>query len=462
MLDPPEKPPDIDKNPCKRLRSEDGIRASSSSFGMELEHQKVGSYPAPDPSVTPGDREGGTCPASVPSGASEPKETCKYSVTSPPPYLVIVENKDSGKLLHPMVFGGIIARSGVKGIVPGGVRAEGRRKIAVTFSASHFANSFLFNPLISNYNLKAYIPNYKLYKNGIIRGVPLDLTNDEILENIQVPASCGKVCKLRRLNRRVNGPEGSEWKPSTTVLLTFVGQTLPKQVYLFYNSINVELYSYPCYVCHICLRFGHTKNKCTSAPRCFRCGESHLGENCPEKDLPPKCANCKGEHLATDSLCPEFIRQKKIKVTMASENISFSEAVKLTPPSKKFYSEIVASTSKVSKQQSQTPKVKISVPSPRLSTKPNLDRRATEALLSYTNGQAVSPQNGCGLRSNPIAPPSLPAIAEKNQLIQLLSQILNFVISNPTDNMISQILPTFTSIVDKMTEDDFVPLNSCS
>lgn len=441
---PPVKPPDIDPSmsvnestSTKRRRTGDSTMTSSSTNDSL-------NLPSTSETVVP--------------PTPEIKLTPKYPSSAPPPYLVIVESSEPNKRLHPMVFGGLVARSGVRGIVSGGVRADGRNKIAVTFSSPSLANAFISNETLSTNQLRAFIPSYKLYKNGIIRGVPVELNNDEILHNIEVPSSCGKVIKLRRLNRRVSTPEGSEWKPSTTVLLTFEGQTLPEHIYLFYNAIKVELYSYPCYICHQCLRYGHTKNKCTSAPKCFRCGENHVGESCPVKELPPKCANCKGDHLATDSSCPEFIRQKKIKYTMASENVSFIQAVKLTPSSKKFYSEAVTSSHK----QSPTPKVKLNAPPSRPVIKPYIDREATEALLSYSNGQPTNPQNGCAIKQNNTVPRPLSFISEKNQLLQMLSQILTLVISNPNEQMITQILPSLTSIFDKFSETEYEVLNNYS
>lgn len=70
------------------------------------------------------------------------------------------------------------------------------------------------------------------------------------------------------------------WKPSQTVVITLDGQCLPSRVSMCYNSLQVSAHNFPTIQCYLCCRFGHTKDKCRSAPRCFRCGNNHGGDAC--------------------------------------------------------------------------------------------------------------------------------------------------------------------------------------
>ena len=55
--------------------------------------------------------------------------------------------------------------------------------------------------------------------------------------------------------------------------------------------------------------FNWVKN-CRSKQKCLICGESHSHKECPNKDAKkPKCANCKGPHVASYKGCLEYKKQ---------------------------------------------------------------------------------------------------------------------------------------------------------
>ena len=81
--------------------------------------------------------------------------------------------------------------------------------------------------------------------------------------------------------------------------------------------------------CNRCLRFGHTVKYCRSVPRCSHCGETkHSVDSCPSiHATDPVCIFCKQPHLATDRSCREWATQKEIKKIMATENVSYKDAL---------------------------------------------------------------------------------------------------------------------------------------
>ena len=59
--------------------------------------------------------------------------------------------------------------------------------------------------------------------------------------------------------------------------------------------------------CFKCQGFGHKALNCTKKQKCVVCGEAHSHKNCPNKDKKkPKCANCRGPHVANYRGCPAY------------------------------------------------------------------------------------------------------------------------------------------------------------
>jgi galactitol-specific phosphotransferase system IIB component len=253
---------------------------------------------------------------------------------------IFSDNKSSP--LHPITFGNFLSRNKIKNILPGGVKPLGKFRISVQFKDFKSANEFVSSVIIKNNNYKAFIPMHQVTRMGLIKGVPVDMSDEEIISECRVPERFGKILKIRRLNYKdtKSGPSVT-WKPSQSVVVTFEGQALPSHVYLHYNSLPVEKYIFPTVQCFQCCRFGHTKTVCRSLPRCFKCTESHLGENC--SSFISKCVNCQGSHTAINTQCPEFLRQKRIKNCMAMENISYFEAARSTPLAKPSFAEKASS-----------------------------------------------------------------------------------------------------------------------
>lgn len=67
--------------------------------------------------------------------------------------------------------------------------------------------------------------------------------------------------------------------------------------------------------CQKCLNFGHGTRNCHLSSRCNRCGDAHPTDECQqETSAAPRCANCQGQHHATDRSCPkraEFLAIRK-------------------------------------------------------------------------------------------------------------------------------------------------------
>lgn len=268
-----------------------------------------------------------------------------YQASDVAPFVVHVQresvSQDKNLFIHPITFGQFLKKNHFKSIINGSVKKIGRNRISLSFSKLEDANLFLESGILSSYKYKAFVPIFNVTRMGVIRGVPANWSDEEVLDNISVPMGCGKVIRVRRLKKKTIVDGNSTFTPIETVVLTFDGQVLPKRIFLCYNSLPVDLYIYPTIQCFNCCRYGHIKGQCRSAPKCFKCGAEHSGDNCSSED--ELCFVCSGHHMATSRKCPEFSRQRAIKETMAKSCVSYGEALKLHPPVSKSYADVLQS-----------------------------------------------------------------------------------------------------------------------
>jgi flagellin-like hook-associated protein FlgL len=92
--------------------------------------------------------------------------------------------------------------------------------------------------------------------------------------------------------------------------------------YILYTKVKVELPRPIKEVpqCKRCQSIGHSKNYCTKAAKCVKCGENHLTSVCSKpKSAPCKCANCGGNHTANYKGCPAY-KAKTQPITITATN----------------------------------------------------------------------------------------------------------------------------------------------
>lgn len=160
---------------------------------------------------------------------------------------------------------------------------------------------------------------------GIIRDIDLDLSDDEVLQNI----SCDiPILGVRRQKRR--NFETNEFELTEVVQVCFSGSSLPKYIKSHDVRVNVEPYIFPVTQCSKCWKYGHTIRVCPTRLRCPKCGKNH--PNCETTKF--RCVNCGGAHMALSRTCPLFVKEKKMREIMAEFNCSYRRALTIyVPPS---------------------------------------------------------------------------------------------------------------------------------
>lgn len=201
--------------------------------------------------------------------------------------------------------------------------------IIVPFHSPSQANSVMNHEALKANNIIAYIPEFNLTRQGIIKTIPLNITDSDLLKDLQ---SGPKILEATRCNRFVNQLNGSrKMTKSLSILLKFEGNSLPSYVTLYNVKIPVSPYTTQVKRCSQCLRFGHSRKHCRSEQTCNHCGTRDHNDlppatPCPKATESPKCINCKGSHQSTFDDCPELLKQRAIHRFAAQHGISYLES----------------------------------------------------------------------------------------------------------------------------------------
>lgn len=155
---------------------------------------------------------------------------------------------------------------------------------------------------------------------AVISGVPLELTNDELIEDLSEYG----VRSVKRLTRITSERKKVE---TMSVLLHFQSDQYPTSVSLGYLYFRTRPYNPPPVRCFKCNRYGHTSDNCRGKKCCSKCGSrDHEYEQC-ENDK--KCVNCLQCHSAAYGGCPAYKDEAKILAIKEKANVSFGKAKEL-------------------------------------------------------------------------------------------------------------------------------------
>lgn len=165
--------------------------------------------------------------------------------------------------------------------------------------------------------MKAHIPGATAKVRGVISGVPLNMSMEDVKNEIQG----GKAVEATRLKSKRDG----SLKDTLSVVVQFE-RTLPKSVQMGYINYSVREYIPPPIRCYKCQRMGHTAQQCKGKLSCVRCGGQHKYGKC-EKDAKIKC-NCGGEHSAAFGGCEVKREAREARKVKILNKVSYAEALK--------------------------------------------------------------------------------------------------------------------------------------
>lgn len=268
---------------------------------------------------------------------TQKRSAYRYENMDTGPYLVYVENNSHNFMgkLSAIKVGEILfdnhpeLDSRIKNI-----DSIGKNRIKIVFKDLKSANTFLNSSRLKQYNLESYIPKFVFFRQGIIKGVDIEYSEESIKQKIK---EYDMHCKftvdfVKRIHKKITNPDNTtKLVPTKTILVSFRCQNLPKYIAINHVIFPVEVYLQRVLLCNNCYRYGHLGKQCRSSTRCLKCKNNHATETC-EETLSPKCFYCSGNHLTNNkNLCPEFKRQMEIKKLMSQSNISYQDASLKTP-----------------------------------------------------------------------------------------------------------------------------------
>lgn len=264
------------------------------------------------------------------SSSVKKRPVVKYNYKNIGPFEVYVESKEKDKNLgnlHILSLAKMVFNLNNNEIQK--INRKGKNRIGVVFRNFKSANDFV-DFFQNNNQFNVFIPYNKVTCKGVIKYVDLNFSEEEILEYSQCNINSSEILEVRRIKRKNVGVDGTNsYIPTSTVCILFSGVSIPREIFICGLSFPVYPYLLPVVQCFNCLLYGHTKKLCRGKKKCRKCGtleqESHVQcEIC--------CFHCKSpDHDGTNRVCPEFVRQKRIKELMSFENKSFFEANELTP-----------------------------------------------------------------------------------------------------------------------------------
>lgn len=155
------------------------------------------------------------------------KQDYLYTDKDDGPFRVYVELKDSDhqKTINKISVGRMLRKIfGVTNNVTE-IKNAGKKKVLVYVSSFSAANRLVQNSVVDSYGYKAYIAKHLVSVTGVVAGIPTDLSNEEIMQDLHclVP-----VMDVYRFHRFVNNAK----IPSTRVSVTFRANKLPELVKL--------------------------------------------------------------------------------------------------------------------------------------------------------------------------------------------------------------------------------------
>ena len=239
---------------------------------------------------------------------------------------------------------------------------------------------------------KAYQTAKTASKTLVVKGVPTEVSEKDFKEFLDL----NKIiyAKAERLTSKKDGrvlqmfkleiKDEAEAEALISQNLTCHTTRIIYKVEEFRSPVSVQQ-------CWNCQSFGHSAKTCRSKTKCVICGKSHHHKGCPNREKKqPKCANCKGPHVASYKGCPAFknqaFRQHVVDNQKSYASILRQNTAPPQPQDKTFTfsaEQLVKFVANVAIQVTQPQVCYINCPQDAIDKKSSMCRRVSEAAKTH-------------------------------------------------------------------------------
>lgn len=205
-----------------------------------------------------------------------------------------------------------------------------RNKWYITFVNKMDANDAISNKFIPKSRFIINIPWFLVFRKVVIKGVPLDVTNEELWNELKESNANLTFDKddIYRLKARSFVEGETKYVDSTSVKLSLRAASVPSNVLLWRTRLEMSPYVPNIRQCFNCGQLNHSTKFCKNAAKCLACGQDRHEDGNPCSNI-LCCINCKGCHRSLSRECPEIIIKRKTTELMATQNIDYNSARKI-------------------------------------------------------------------------------------------------------------------------------------
>ena len=135
-------------------------------------------------------------------------------------------------------------------------------KICIIAKYRNIANAIINLSEWKDLQIRAFIPNHLLSKQGIIKGIPTDITEEELKQYIELELPFGslEIIHVRRFTKKMfnTAIDKVEILPTKTIQISVKGQFLPTEAKVLKVVHPIETYYPQIRQCYKCFRFNST------------------------------------------------------------------------------------------------------------------------------------------------------------------------------------------------------------
>lgn len=217
-----------------------------------------------------------------------------------------------------MAFARLLRSENIKNVTR--IKYKSFNKVLIQFQNKEDATKLMECQKFKDMGWRCQLINEMSLSYGVVKGVDLELKEQEIMDILECTTEIISVKRLRRVNSE------NKWVDCESIRVCFKSNNLPSHIYAYDCRLTVEPYVFPVTQCSGCWQFGHVVKYCPLKKKiCPKCGGNH--ENCDTSNI--SCLNCKGNHFVLDKKCPLFLKEKDIRNIMSTEQVPYRKALQL-------------------------------------------------------------------------------------------------------------------------------------